>query len=306
MGLGALFNGTIFFGEFSLKDAHLNDLEISGLPLRELILNRTRMSRKLLVRNIALERLSARNLEVGLAVELSNLTIKTEADLRDSTFRQLRLYNTSWPAPRQGKKKVYLDGLTYRLITTKPVPDAKESWQDLWDWLWYSRFNSQSYSQMEAYLRRAGLRKWSDKIYITGKRRQVAKLSRWHPARWLTKFFWGLLTGYGRRPGRLTWPALALVLLGWAAFSPPAQDFGAAGANWWGQFLADHPRWVGFFLSLDRFLPGVDLGVARLAPPAEVTVFVWIYWHLQKILGWTLGLIALAAVYTRIRDTFSE
>lgn len=297
VGLGVFFDGAIFFGGLSLDDAQLLDLEISGMPLDHLTLDRTKIARKLTIENIEINKLSARNLEVKGPAELSKLTIKTVADLRDGSFQQLGIAETSWPALPDGKKKVYLDGLTYESITTKAEPDKAEKWQELLDWLWYSRFNTQNFSQLDAFFQRCGLRKWADKVFIAGKRRELGKMKWWHPANWLTRFFWGVLAGFGRKPGRIVIPALALVLLGWFVFPSSSLPPG----HWMAPFQQSHPIWTGLALSLDQFLPGVDLGLAKFFQPSEISVQVWLLWHLQKLLGWILIPIALAAIYTRIK-----
>ena len=137
---------------------------------------------------------------------------------------------------------------------------------------------------MDAFFQRGGLRKWADQAFITGKRRELGKLPWWHPGRWLTKILWDWPAGFGRKPARTLGPALVLVLLGWLVFHASGQPFGN-----------------GLAVSLDRFLPGVDLGAARAFQPVSPENYVWAYWHLEKILGWVLAPIALAAIYTRIK-----
>src|SRR5208337_4121506 len=292
VGQGAFFIGAIFFGGLVLKEAQLTDLEIrglhplsaGGLPLEEIVLNRTRIAHRLTLENMEVKRFEARNLQVQGPAELLRLAIKNEADLHDASLYHLQLVELGWPAPQGGHKRVYLDGLTYQSLTTRTEPRKAEKWQELLDWLGCSRFNAQNFQELDAFFQRAGLRKWADKTYIAGKRRELAKLTWWHPGRWLTKIFWDWPAGFGRKPGRTFWPALALVLIGWLVFHAA------------GQPLSD-----GLAVSLDRFLPGVDLGVARHFQPANPSNYVWAYWHLEKILGWVLAPIALAAVYTRIK-----
>jgi hypothetical protein len=291
-GQGAIFNGAIFFGGLVLKEGQLTDLEIrglhrlsvGGLRLDEIVLNRTKIAHRLTIEDIEVKRFDARNLEVKGPAELRRLAIKSEADLRDASLYHLQLVEPDWPVPQGGQKRVYLDGLTYQSLTTRSEPHKSEKWKELLGWLGLSRFNAQNFQEMDAFFQRGGLRKWADKVYIAGKRRELGKLPWWHPARWLLGFFWGLLAGFGRKPGRTFWPALVLVLLGWMVFHAAGQ-----------------PLWTGLAVSLDRFLPGVDLGVAKAFQPANPSYYVWAYWHLEKIMGWVLAPIALAAIYTRIK-----
>jgi uncharacterized protein YjbI with pentapeptide repeats len=294
VGQGAFFNGTIFFGGLVLKEGQLTDLvirglhplSVGGLPLDEIVLNRTRIAHRLTIEDIEVKRFDARNLEVKGPAELRRLTIKSEADFRDAAFHHLELVEISWmdQLRAKGKKEVYLDGMTYENLTTKTDATISEKWPELLAWLNLSRFNTQNYQKLDAFFQRGGLREWADKAFIAGKRRELGKLPWWHPGRWLTMVFWDWPAGFGRKPARIFWPALALVLLGWLVFHPAGQPF-----------------WTGLAVSLDRFLPGVDLGVAKAFQPASPSNYVWAYWHLEKIMGWVLAPIALAAIYTRIK-----
>jgi hypothetical protein len=60
-------------------------------------------------------------------------------------------------------------------------------------------------------------------------------------------------------------------------------------------------RVVRFFLSLDEFLPGVDLGLAKLRQLSQVNYPTLIYYHFHKIAGWILTPIGLAAVYSQFK-----
>ncbi|MGP8051135.1 MAG: hypothetical protein ACLPYB_11060 [Desulfobaccales bacterium] len=293
VGLGAFFNGTIFFGGLVLKEGQLNDLEIrglhplsvGGLPLAEIVLNRTRIAHRLTIADIEVKRFEARKLQVEGPAELLRLAIKDKADWRGASLDHLQLAETGWPDSEDGQQRVDLAGLTFQSLTTRSDRHPAEEWQALLDWLGGSRFDTHNYSQMDDFFQRRGLRKWADRAFIAGKRRKLAELPWWRPGRWLAKVFWDGLAGFGRKPGRILWTALALVLLGWLLFHPAGQPF-----------------WIGLAASLDRFLPGADLGVARAFQPAGPSNYVWAYWHLEKIMGWVLAPIALAAIYTRIKN----
>ena len=292
VGQGAFFIGTVFFGGLVLKEAQLTDLvirglhplSVGGLPLDEIVLNRARIEHRLTIRNMEVKRFEARKLEVKGPAELLRLAIKDEADWRDASLYHLLLVEPDWPPSLDGQQRLYLDGLTYKSVTTTGEPQKAEKWQELLDWLGCSRFDPQNYGQLDAFFQRGGLRKWADKAFITGKRRELGRLAWWRPVRWLTTIFWDWPAGFGRKPARILWLALVLVLLGWLVFHAAGQPFGN-----------------GLALSLDRFLPGVDLGVARTFHPASPGNYVWAYWQLEKFMGWVLAPIALAAIYTRIK-----
>lgn len=56
-----------------------------------------------------------------------------------------------------------------------------------------------------------------------------------------------------------------------------------------------------FFLSLDEFLPGVDLGLAKLWQISRISFYKLLYYHFHKICGWILIPIGLAAIFSRFK-----
>ena len=60
-------------------------------------------------------------------------------------------------------------------------------------------------------------------------------------------------------------------------------------------------RVVRFFLSLDEFLPGVDLGLARLWQMSKISYPTLLYYHFHKISDWILVPIGLAAVFSQFK-----
>lgn len=58
---------------------------------------------------------------------------------------------------------------------------------------------------------------------------------------------------------------------------------------------------VRFFLSMDEFLPGVDLGLAKLWQISKISFPMLLYYHFHKIAGWVLIPIGLAAVLTQFK-----
>jgi hypothetical protein len=132
------------------------------------------------------------------------------------------------------------------------------------------------------------------------RQKEVALLSWWK--KWPTRIFWGGLAGYGRKP-YLSIPWIVLIVaLGALAFPLTFDGKTLESHLWLTQMAKSYPSTMKLILSLDRFLPGVDLGVAKYwAPPVNFWFLAWIYWYMQKLLGWVLVPIALAAIYTRIK-----
>lgn len=294
VGQEAFFRGTTFEGGVHICFAHLRDLIFEGNPaISEMFLENSNIVRKLEISRTNIGTFQARNLEVKGPTTLRQVKISGEADLQYSAFQTLNLDEVKWPKSEDDRQGTNLGGLTFQNI------DAG-GWQIVMDWLALSRFNSQTYSQVEGYLQRSGYKTWADKVFIAGKRREVGLLPCWK--KWPTKIFWGLLAGYGRKP-YLTLPWIFLIVaLGALVFSPDF-DPKTLESHLYLKAMSDiYPCTTKVILSLDRFIPGVDLGVAKYwAPPASLCLFSWIYWYVQKLLGWILVPIALAAIYTRIK-----
>jgi hypothetical protein len=293
------FDGAIFKGRVSLADARVKDLMIRDLgePIPALSLERTVVERELALARVQIDSFSASNLEVKVKSSLEQVVIRKDCDLRDSSFQVLNLHDVTWP---DNPQEVLLEGLTYETVS---AGEDQDDWRKLLAWVEGSRFNTQNYSQLETYLTRCGHRDRADAVFITGKREAANRLT-WGK-KWLTRIFWGLLTGYGRKPWQVLYVIAPLVLLGAILFSP---EFGAKfmdSNDWLKQFAlpTGHPWIIKFLISLDRFLPGVDLGLAKEWSPAASSVcyFAFIYWYVLKLAGWITIPIALTAIYSRVK-----
>jgi hypothetical protein len=174
-----------------------------------------------------------------------------------------------------------------------------EDWKKIKELLDNSHFNIQNYYELDAYFTRCGHRDRADTVFIAGKRKATRRLPRLK--RWSTIIFWDLLTGYGRKPYQSLYGILICITLGALFFSPVFDPKFMASYGFVKQMAQNYPWSTKIILSLDRFLPGVDLGVAKHWAPATICNGLWIYWHLQKLLGWILIPITLAAIYTRIK-----
>lgn len=190
-----------------------------------------------------------------------------------------------------------LEGLYYKSITLKEKQDDDENWEGILAWLDKSTFNLQNYFQLESYCLSCGQKEWGDRIFIKGKRMEWQR-RKWHdPGKWLTGFFWDWMSGYGRRPVRIFWISLLAIFTGWCLFDPSYLKQG----HWLSQFAIDHPEVVRFTLSLDRFLPGDILGLAKIWEPTKDCYIQWVYWNIQKMLGWILMPIGSAALISRFK-----
>ncbi len=309
VGQGAFFIGTIFYGGLVLKEGQLNDLVIrglhrlskGGLPLTEIVLNRTSIGHRMTIEDLEVKRFDARDLEVQGPAELRRLFIRDEADLRAAALHHLQLVEVDWPEPRARGERVYLDGLVYESITTRRSADQPEDWPGLLAWLGLSRFNTRNYQQLDAYLQRGGLRKWGDKVHSAGRRRALRQQKWWHPARWLTRVFWDWLAGYGRRPGRVIWAGLFLLILGALVLNPAevlAPEFLGSLAGYQDNiFHRAALRLIVSLYSLVAAIPGWSSHLSLSSPGFHTFVYLWF----QRICGWILIPIGLAALYARLK-----
>ena len=356
-----VFEGRVALAGAHLLDLHLSAPELRELNLerarigRELKIGRPEGEKKTVI-----HRLKCDNLRVEGPARLEEATIIEEADFRDASFQQVKLLKIEWPAAEKqrrqtagdgarqaGRHKIRLDGLTYLGITTGEQEEERPGWRQRWwrwlqatvtreprkepqdwkrllNWLEQSRFNTQNYAQLEAYWQRCGQRARADKVFITGKRREL-KRRPWY-IRWPLRVFGDGLTGYGRKAGRIFGVGLVLVIVGAVLFDPqilppagggnratpveaaaanPGSEAGAAGR--WGRLQEKRfyeEAALRLVISADRLLPTwVDLGYAReYRPQAEKGPWwLFIYWNVHRVLGWVLVAMGIAGLTLRFK-----
>lgn len=300
VGQHAFIMETVFQGGLSMVGTSFKNLMLSGssdssLTYKEVNLDAAMVDYALILGDLHLDVLQASRLQVKGPAIFKNLTISHKADLRDSSFFSLKMLNVAWPA---NPEAVWLEGLTYQSVSAGEGP---QDWHKLLAWVNHSRFDSRNYRQLEEFFLHGGEKDRADTVYIQGKRREVLQ-KWWHPYNLATLVFWDGLAGYGRKPARTVWISLVIVLVGTLFFDPKNFDPSFLGGWKW---LLNGSVWktrvVRFFLSLDEFLPGVDLGLARLWQLSQVSYPTLIYYHFHKIAGWILIPIGLAAVYSQFK-----
>jgi len=296
----AFFMDTQFLGGVSWLGAQFRHLMLTGEAGKppgypEVNLDGALVEYTLVLGDVQIGALQATRLQVKGPVIFKNVRIHDKADLRDSNFYSLKLLNVTWPPQSE---EVWLEGLTYQSVSAGEGP---QDWLKLLAWLNRSRFDSRNYSQLEAFFRHGGYQDRADEVYIEGKRRETLQ-QWWRPDKLATLIFWDGLAGYGRKPSRTVWISLVIVLVGIFFFDHRNFDPGFVGGWKW---LLNGSRgkraMVRFFLSLDEFLPGVDLGLAKLWQMNRVNFPTLMYYHFHKICGWILIPIGLAAVYTQFK-----
>ena len=299
VGATAYFWDSTWAGGLDLSGARLHKVVLGFPPERveaisSLKLENAMIDRVLSLENIKIGRLEARKLAVKDGAEFTNVTLNG-ADLRDSAFSALNFQETTWPQKPEG---LWLEGLTYQSLGAGA---DREDWQALLTWVEQSRYDTRNYGQLETYFKQGGYKDRADEVYIKGQRREVLR-QWWRPDNLATLIFWDLLAGYGRKPGRTVWISLIIVLVGMLVFGEKNFDPTFIG-NWNWLREGGHGRAYvfRFFLSLDQFLPGIDLGLAKLWNLSQISYWELVYYHFHKLAGWILIPIGLAAIYSQFR-----
>ncbi len=296
----AAFMETVFKGGVSMIMASFKNLMFSAstdasLTYPILNLDGAVVDYSLIIADLNLESRQASRLQVKGPTILKNLKISRKVDLRDSSFFPLKMLNVAWPA---NSEAVWLEGLTYQSLSAGERP---QDWQKLLAWVNHSRFDNRNYQQLEDFFLHGGTKDRADTAYIEGKRREVMQ-KWWHPYNLATLVFWDGLAGYGKKPTRTLWVSLLIVFIGTFVFDYRNFDPNFIGGwSWLLQGNRQKTMVVQFFLSLDEFLPGVDLGLARLWHLEKISFPTLLYYHFHKICGWILIPIGLAAVFTQFK-----
>jgi hypothetical protein len=277
---------------------------MSGGSIPKLDLEGTRVDRALMIMNTEVGHIEARNLTVYGPATLGKVTITAEADFRDTSFQQLNIIDVDWPKRKEGKAMLWFDGMDFRALSTKDNPQEEEDWNKVLEWLSFARFNTQSYNRVDEYFQRCGIASWAYKVFREGKKRGLRRRRWWEPGKYFTRIFWGWLAGYGRKPARTLWFIIPLILLGAFLFEPQFANKFLENQCVFNSIIMEHNWLAKGILSLDRFLPGVDLGLAQYWQPSHLGfwgLWIWLYWYFLKIMGWILIPITLAAIYTKIK-----
>jgi uncharacterized protein YjbI with pentapeptide repeats len=289
----------IYNGGLSFTYANLHNFILRGkCHLSKCNFQGARIHGVFRIEGVIIDKFEASYFEVEGPSCFKKVRYENVVDLRDSSFQQLYLIDITWPKNRDA---VWMDGLTYMAISTKEDQEEAEDWRKTLALLDNSRFNMQNYLQLESYFRRCGFEKRANKIFITGKRRNWRQREWWSLGKWFTLIFWDCLAGYGRKPWQILYLIVPLVALGAWLFPPEFASIFLESHKYINEMILSYPWLIKIFLSMDRFLPGVDLGLAKDWQPANICLLTWLYWYVLKIFGWITIPIALAAIYTRIK-----
>jgi hypothetical protein len=307
VGQDAIFTDIIFHptmefiqanidGQFYLRGA-AGEKKKGAKILAELILTGTIVQRILCLERFNLSSLNSRHLQVKGPAIFEDLTITESANFQNAKIEVLRFIKANFPEDKpKAKTELKLDGLTYTSILVKD-PNKPNGFQALLGLVSRASFNPQNYLELESFCKRSGHAVWADDVYIAMKDRDLAQLDWWNPSRWLVWFFWGVLAGYGRAPLRVIWLGLAIVFLGAVLFNPRHMEGDRMPPD--GKKL--RRLLLRILISLDQFLPAVNMRLAEHWKAKENPYPIWLYFTVERVLGWILIPIALAAIYTQIK-----
>jgi len=306
VGQRGFFTNLVSPAGISMAMAHFLDLFVGStdpsktLAYQQLTLDYAVVDRVCDLRNLELDNLSAKKFLGKDLVWLDNVQIKDAAHLESGSYQTLMLIKVKWPTL---SNHVWLDDMTYQNISAREQvnEEGPGDWRKLLDLANISNFNTQNYLQLESFFQRRGDKGRADTVYIEGKRRETLQ-KWWHPYNLATLVFWDGLAGYGKKPARTLWVSLLIVFMGTFVFDYRNFDPNFIGGwNWLLQGSRYKTMVVQFFLSLDEFLPGVDLGLAKLWEISKIPFPTLLYYHFHKISGWVLIPIGLAAVLTQFK-----
>lgn len=268
IGKNAFFDYSEFFCPVDFMHAHINGL----FTLQETVFH-------------SKENIKFNNAIVKGSVFFNKSEFNGELDLSFCDFNCIEFVDVNF-------KRINLEGMTYKDIY------AGKDFKNLIALLEKSPYQAQTYKQLEFFLDGQGHKREADEVFIKGKERELSQISWWNPTKWVTFLFWGKLVGYGRNPARVLFLIVPLLVAGTYLFSPEfSSEFIKSH-----QYVNSFPPWIiKMILSLDRFLPGVDLGLAKHWQPQNLSLSIWLYWYALKISGWITIPIALAAIYTKIK-----
>jgi hypothetical protein len=149
-----------------------------------------------------------------------------------------------------------------------------------------AEFDPRIYVELEEFLKGKGEMDFATRVFL--ERNDRFRDERAHGVNWWSRYLLGIVAGYGRAPERSLIPCALVVLFGCFVFwddrkmKPNEQKFEGRRYN---------PLWY----SLDLFAPIIDLEAAKVWSPLPTETFKWFYFRLQRILGWLLVPIAIAA-----------
>lgn len=275
-----------------------------------LVLSYTVVDHDLSIKGIQVGSLEAKNIQVKGEALIDNVKVLSFIDFRLGNFHEIAL-NINHDDIKECsndiclEKGIFVDGLRYDLIgmgreSTCPEKINCEKFLSIYN---KADFNLANYKQLEDYFTRCGNEGLSNKVFIEGKERELSQRKSYDPLRWGIYIFWHKMVGNGRYPENAFLLSLVVILFGAVFYFNPDIIEKHDQTDW--QWLSSKTLFkrccFRLILSLDYFIPAVDLGVAKEIPISKVSFGTLLYLHLHKALGWVLIIIGLAAITSKLK-----
>ena len=250
-------------------------------------LTQTRVSGELLIDTLNLEQLTAEGLRVSGPTFISQISVKTDADLSDTTFSALSWADIDVPQQENG---VHIAGMSFQGI--------KGSLDGLRTLVKSASYEAAAYGQLESEAQRRGNVEAFNQMLDDQKSRERKQLRWWFPGEGVRAVYsivsWPL-TNYGHNPERSIAWGIVIVLVGGLVFRRRFMEPAPVKAED-GEVLtaaAGNEPYNSFVYSLGLFIPGIHLDMARRWKPKGGAVF-WLR-VLHEFLGWLFTGLAIAS-----------
>jgi uncharacterized protein YjbI with pentapeptide repeats len=281
------FRAASFGGPLSIEGAELEVLTLDGdrehASPTDLSLSGTVVHRKLTIQNLTLEQLIAPSLRVLGPATLAGTTVARRADLRNAHFLALDYLDSKMTAQ---PSEVRLEGMAYEQLSASAAPNDPTGRRTLLYWIEHAAYSRENYASLESYFRSHGFNEDSDNVFLAMKAREQKELHA--PAR-LASWTLDVLVHHGRAPGRVLYVALGFVIFGMTVFWR-RRDVEPCNPE------DKHRTYNAFWYSLDLLVPAIDLEAAKIWRPRKDSRFRYHYAQVQRIAGWILIPIGLAAI----------
>jgi len=227
------------------------------------------------------------NLEYAVfsrSVIFHKINVIDKAIFSNSYYDFLALDNVKLP---KGGNTI-LAGMKFRSISpTSNIIPNDESWGELIDIIEYAKYSPESYTALEHFFLKTGLKDKSDNIFIKNKQRE--RRERLNGGKWLGSFALDVLVRHGRNPGLVFIWGFIIIAIGYIVFHSQ-EVMTLQNTSLVAQVYSP------FWYSLDLFIPFIDLHAANVWIPKESHAYMVVYSHIHKMLGWILVPIGLAAL----------
>lgn len=293
---GSIFNSLVNMVYMSVSNMFLTGTKDKSLKIDKLELRNSLFKRELAISFVEINTLDLNGIQIKGPLTLRNVQIRDKLDLRYGSLYALIMDIVQLPIRNDS---VTIDGLIYKFIS---AGEDKDDWKKLIELVEISKFNIQNYARLEKVFKECGQNERADEIYIRLRRRELNNLTWWNPKKWGTWLLWDKLTNYGRKPGRTVLVSFFIIILGAFFFDPKLLKPELIISCPWlshGNFYQNIITRL--ILSLNNFLPAIDLGLTKELQFSNISFYTLLYLQFHKICGWILIPIGLAAIYTKIK-----